>query len=147
MPFRIVAFSVIVLLPHLASASCPDVVSAALSSGLSNRERALWASTKREAEFAAVPQNNSRPHCTDTQQPEALATPTPLLDSASSGSTIRVSFIIGTDGRVHSPLMLESGGSLEDRIVLDAVRSWRFRPATCNGVPTETEARIGFSSR
>jgi TonB family protein len=81
------------------------------------------------------------------QQPEALATPTPLLDSSVSGGTIRVSFIIGTDGRVHSPLMLESGGSAEDRIVLDAVRSWRFRPATCNGVPTETEARIGFSSR
>ena len=35
----------------------------------------------------------------------------------------------------------------DDHIVLDAVRTWRYRPATCNGVPTEAEARIGFSER
>jgi hypothetical protein len=27
------------------------------------------------------------------------------------------------------------------------VRAWRYRPATCNGLPTETEGKIEFSSR
>jgi TonB family protein len=60
---------------------------------------------------------------------------------------VKVSFIIGTDGRVHSPLILESSGMVGDRHVLRTVRSWRYRPATCNGVPTEIEGKIEFSSR
>ena len=55
--------------------------------------------------------------------------------------------MIGTDGRVHSPLILESAGIVGDRRVLDTVRRWRYRPGTCNGVPTETEGKIEFSIR
>lgn len=77
----------------------------------------------------------------------ALATPDPLLTPAGRGRKVRVSFIIGTDGRVHSPLILESAGIVGDRRVLDAVRRWRYRPGTCNGVPTETEGKIEFSIR
>ena len=32
-------------------------------------------------------------------------------------------------GLVHSPLILESAGTPEDRTVLNAVRTWRYRPA------------------
>jgi len=64
-----------------------------------------------------------------------------------SSAKITVSFIVGTDGRVHSPLILESAGVSEDRTVLNAVRSWRYRPALCNGVPTEAEAKVEFSNR
>ena len=85
--------------------------------------------------------------CEAAQPPEALATPSPLLDVPGLSSAVTVSFIIGTDGRVHSPLILEGLGPAQDQIVLDTVRSWRFRPATCNGVPTEAEGKIAFSSR
>jgi len=81
------------------------------------------------------------------QPPGALATPDPLLTPAAHGRRVKVSFIIGTDGRVHSPLILESAGLAGDRHVLQTVRTWRYRPATCNGVPTETEGKIEFSSR
>jgi hypothetical protein len=27
------------------------------------------------------------------------------------------------------------------------VRYWRYRPALCNGVPTDAEAKVEFSSR
>jgi len=27
------------------------------------------------------------------------------------------------------------------------VRFWRYRPAMCNGVPTEAEAKVEFSGR
>jgi TonB family protein len=86
-------------------------------------------------------------NCEASEPPEPLATPNPLLDAAEPNSRVSVSFIIGTDGRVHSALILQSAGPTEDRTILDTVRSWRYRPAMCNGTATETEAKVEFSSR
>ena len=83
------------------------------------RERHVWASPNRETEFAAIG-HTSRSDCEATRPPEALATPSPLLDSPKENAKIKVSFIIGTDGRVHSPFILESTGHPDDRVVLDA---------------------------
>jgi TonB family protein len=105
----------------------------------------LWRVPVHDSQFADVPHSAALGRCERTRDPEALATPDPLLDSVPIDMRVRVSFIIGTDGRVHSPLVLESSGQSEDQVVLDAVRSWRYRPATCNGVPTETEGRVDFS--
>ncbi|MGA8153240.1 MAG: TonB family protein [Terriglobales bacterium] len=85
--------------------------------------------------------------CEVSQPPEALATPDPLLAATGSVERVAVSFIIGADGQVHSPVILESAGSLEDSNVLDALRAWRYRPALCNATPAESESRIEFSSR
>lgn len=101
----------------------------------------------RASQYVDVPRISSRPSCSNVQPPEALTTPNPPITSAAYGRSVKVSFIIGTDGRVHSPLILESAGIAGDRRVLQAVRTWRYRPATCNGVPTETEGKIVFSNR
>jgi len=114
---------------------------------LEQREREFSRSLVRAAQFVDVPHVSSRPACEDVQPPQALATPDPLFTSSTRGRKVKVSFIIGTDGRVHSPLILESAGMAGDRHVLQTVRTWRYRPATCNGVPTETEGKIEFSSR
>lgn len=118
-----------------------------LQASLMERERHIWSSAVHDSEFATLPRAASRTACGATQPPQALATPDPLLDEADLNSKISVSFIIGTDGRVHSALILESAGPVEDRTVLDAVRVWRYRPALCNGVPTDSEAKVEFSSR
>ena len=60
---------------------------------------------------------------------------------------VRVSFIIGSDGNVHSAFILNSGSPEEDRLVLRTVNLWRYRPALCNGVPTDSEARVRFMIR
>ena len=114
---------------------------------LSQREQRAWRSPIRASEFSDVPHVSARGRCEDTQPPEALTTPNPLMVPAVPGIKVRVSFIIGADGRVHSPLILESGGLMGDRNVLQTVRAWRYRPATCNGVPTEAEGKIEFSRR
>ena len=101
----------------------------------------------RASQFVDVIHVSSRPSCLDVQPPEALATPDPLFAPATRGERVTVSFIIGTDGRVHSPLILQSAGLAGDRHVLQTVRTWKYRPATCNGVPTEIEGKIEFSSR
>src|SRR5215831_15364229 len=117
------------------------------ASPLDHRERQVSLTLRRAAQYVDVPHISSRPACADVQPPQALTTPDPLLTSSASSGNIKVSFIIGTDGRVHSPLILQSAGVVGDRRVLQTVRTWRYRPATCNGVPTETEGKIEFSNR
>jgi TonB family protein len=134
----------LVLFPGLCFAKSGDPSGS--QNTLAVREHRVWTSPRRETEFAAIG-HTSRKNCEATRPPEALATPSPLLDSPNTKAKIKVSFIIGTDGRVHSPFILESAGQSDDQVVLDTVRSWRYRPGTCNGVPTETEAKIGFSGR
>jgi hypothetical protein len=125
---------------------------------------ALCASTISSASIPPLAANPSRPisiavlhhsemnssaaeRCEVSQPAEALATPDPLLGPSSSESTVAVSFVIGIDGRVHSPVILESAGSVEDTRVLQALRLWRYRPATCNAAPTEMESKVEFFSR
>jgi TonB family protein len=111
------------------------------------RESQLARTLTRASQFVDVAHLASRSACEQIQPPEALTTPDPLLTRTAPGQKIKVSFIIGTDGRVHSPLILESAGIAGDSHVLQTVRTWRYRPATCNGVPTETEGKIEFFSR
>jgi len=114
---------------------------------LVSRERQIWKAPVHNSEFADVPRTSARSQCEQAQPPEALATPNPVLGTADPRVKVKVSFIVGTDGRVHSPLILESAGSTEDHAILQTVRAWRYRPGMCNGVPTETEGKIEFSSR
>lgn len=117
------------------------------SATFEQRESQLSRTLSRASQFVDVPHISSRPACEEVQPPEALTTPDPLFTTVAHGQRVKVSFIIGTDGRVHAPLILESAGMAGDRRVLQTVRTWRYRPATCNGVPTETEGKIEFSSR
>jgi TonB family protein len=112
-----------------------------------DHERAILKSVPHSSQFSDVPHAGNPARCEDIHPPEALMTPNPLVMPVRDRSRVKVSFIIGTDGHVHSPLILESAGPVGDRSVLRAVRLWRFRPATCNGVPTEIEDKIEFSSR
>jgi len=113
---------------------------------LEQREQ-LFRTVTRDSEFASVPHVSAPRACEDVQPPQPLTTPDPLFTSVARNGKVKVSFIVGIDGRVHSPLILESAGTAGDRHVLQTVRTWRYRPATCNGVPTETEGKIEFSSR
>jgi TonB family protein len=126
-----------------ASTPAPSLSETALA----QREHQASRTLARASQFVDVRHSTASLNCEDAQGPEALATPDPLLTPLSGGKKVKVSFIIGADGHVHSPLILESAGLAGDRHVLQTVRTWKYRPATCNGVPTETEGKIEFSSR
>ena len=117
------------------------------SENFERRERLATRKLMRASQFVDVPHISARAVCQDVHPPEALTTPDPLFVATAHGRRVMVSFIIGIDGRVHSPLILESAGLSGDRDVLQVVRSWRYRPATCDGVPTEIEGKIEFSGR
>jgi TonB family protein len=138
-------FLALVAIPGLGFASAARPAGG--QTWLAKREHHVWSSASHDSEYAALVQTASRTSCGAMELPQALATPDPLLEAVDSKATVSVSFIIGTDGRVHSALILESAGPKEDRIVLGAVRLWRYRPARCNGIPTDAEAKVEFSSR
>ncbi len=116
-------------------------------SSLAAREQQMLTPAVHDAQFTEVRRFPGRPRCATSRPPEAIATPNPVLAGADSHDRVTVSFIVGTDGKVHSALVLGGGDLRADVAVLETVRRWRYRPATCNGVPTEVEARVEFSPR
>ncbi len=143
--FWLVVF--VLTFPAIAAASIGNATPLMRRISSAESPRGIWRTPARKSLFIDVAHTSSVvSRCEDIQPPEALATPNPLLMSAEDGSRVKVSFIVGTDGRVHSPLILESAGPIGDRNVLRTVRYWRYRPATCNGVPTETEGKVEFFS-
>lgn len=111
------------------------------------REHEVSRRLVRASQFVDVPHISLQRACQEIRPPQALTTPDPFFTPTERNGKVKVSFIIGTDGRVHSPLILESAGAAGDHHILQTVRFWRYRPATCNGVPTETEGKIEFSGR
>ncbi|MGH9643077.1 MAG: energy transducer TonB [Terriglobales bacterium] len=99
------------------------------------------------SEFNPIAEPLALPKCGRVRPPEALLTPDPLLMLEEDDMPVRVSFIVGSDGHVHSAFVLNGAAPDEDEAVLRAVRQWRYRPALCNGVPTDSEARVRFIVR
>lgn len=135
------------MVPAASTASVQVQPPRAGREALAEREHQVWKNPTRAAEFSIIPHVSARPRCEDTRPPQALTTPDPLLVPAGPGEKVKVSFIVGADGRVQSPLILESAGAADDHNVLQTVRTWKYRPATCNGVPIEAEGKIEFSRR
>lgn len=53
--------------------------------------------------------------------------------------------VVATDGSVTELKVLKSGGGAMDMAALEAVRQWRYAPATRNGVPISFPLNIGIS--
>ncbi len=119
-----------------------------LRAPLGESERHLVRVPAHISEFNPVSEPLALPRCGNVRPPEALLTPDPLLPAQNKDEEddvpVRVSFIVGSDGHVHSAFVLNGAGPDEDAAVLRAVRQWRYRPALCNGVPTDSEARVRF---
>ncbi|HEX9109851.1 MAG TPA: TonB family protein [Terriglobales bacterium] len=118
-----------------------------LRTPLAELERNLRRIPAHVSEFAPVAELLAVPICGEVRPPEALLSPDPVLQAQDVDLRVRVSFIVGADGHVHSAFILVSGGPDEDQLILRAVHRWRYRPALCNGVPTDTEARVLFATR
>jgi TonB family protein len=146
-PFRRAALAALLLVTPLAVFAATNSFSHRDLQLLERRDTRLSPLLSRASHFADIPHLSEQEVCEQVQLPVPLATPDPLSIPAAHGKKVAVSFIIGTDGRVHSPLVLESAGVPGDRRVLQTVRTWRYRPGTCNGVPTDTEGKIEFSVR
>jgi TonB family protein len=136
----------LLLLGAISAASAPrEKLTPDAARALSMREQRIFRPAAHDEKFADVPHAMAPSHCEQMRPPQALTTPDPALLLDDSDEALTVSLIVGADGDVHSPLILQGGDRQQQEAVLNAVRHWRYRPATCNGVPTEAEAKIEFS--
>jgi hypothetical protein len=86
--------------------------------------------------------------CESVEPPQALATPHAWVAAIPDNTKVVVNFIVGTDGQVYSPFVLDGRGSdALFRKLVNEVRRWHYRPALCNGVPTDAEVKVQLSSR
>jgi len=148
--------SLLLLLPMSAGLAWPCAPVSqrvhALPIPVAQLERSLLRVPAHISEFTPFSGPLALPKCEMVRPPEALLTPDPLLPTEllpteDDPLLVRVSFIVGSDGHVHSAFVLTGARIDEDEAVLRAVRQWRYRPALCNGVPTDSEARVRFSIR
>jgi len=76
----------------------------------------------------------------DVKQPKLLFRPPlrypEMAESLRLEGTVRVTCIIARDGTVHGPQALSGPAVLRDAAT-EAVKQWRFSPASLNGVPFE----------
>jgi len=85
-------------------------------------------------------------YCPALLPPKPLATPLPAFPKAGRGS-LKIRFVIGTDGRLHKLAVVNSAGRAADSKAFNALRRWRYKPALCNGVPMEAEGTVEFPGR
>ena len=80
--------------------------------------------------------------------PRALVTPEPVYPAHHNDNvTVVLSITIGEDGKPLNPEVARSGGKDFDRAALEAVRSWRFQPAKCDGAPYPAKVNVEMEMR
>lgn len=137
------------LLLLILPAACPAVVLNAPPTSFRTGPYAKLADGKVHLlKFQPLEEADVEMQCESTVPPQALATPHAWVAAIPDDTKIVVNFIIGTDGQVYSPFVLDGAGSHTlFRKLVDEVRRWHYRPALCNGVPTDAEVKVQLSSR
>lgn len=92
---------------------------------------------KQTAQFLAV--RNTNRGCVAFRPPQAISERAPL--GLSGDARARLNFVITRDGDVGSIVVLHLSSG-DERDLIGAVMGWRFRPAMCDGVPTDAEADV-----
>jgi TonB family protein len=97
-----------------------------------------------EALFARPPDAVEIGNCpTVITRPETVHT---LYPAYPGNVTVVLSTIIGEDGSPRDSKIARSAGKNFDQAALDALRNWRFKPATCDGSPIAVMVNIEMGS-
>jgi TonB family protein len=78
--------------------------------------------------------------------PEAIYSPEPSFSDearkAKFQGIVMLMVVVGTDGRPYNIRVRQSLGMGLDEQAIEAVRNWRFRPATFHGQPVATQIAV-----
>jgi TonB family protein len=97
--------------------------------------------------FSPLEEADVKMQCASSQAPRAVYLPHATFAEIPDDAKVVINLIIGSDGEVYSPFVVNGVGSPLDRKLVETVRHWHYRPALCNGVPTDAEVKIELSSR
>ncbi len=73
--------------------------------------------------------------------------PPPPTESFTGTIVVSVSAAVGSDGRVHNPKVVSEPRLQFDKPAVAAVQEWRFKPASCDGQPIESEVVVQVAFR
>jgi TonB family protein len=105
-----------------------------------SRDRAL---------FAPPPGAMKSANCQGiVKPPSPVSTPDPELPQRKTPKNpVVLGLSIAADGSIRDLRVLQSVDETFDHAAMKAVQKWRFRPATCDGVPIETMISVSVSFR
>jgi TonB family protein len=66
----------------------------------------------------------------------------PLGAPRDVNARVELAFVIDAKGRTQDIRAVKPGQKAFDQAAIDAVRGWKFKPATCNGVPMATRINV-----
>ena len=92
-----------------------------------------------------IPMRDGANSCQQFTAPEPVSTREPL--DFGSDATARLNFVVNANGQVNGVVILGVNGQLDQQALVEAVIGWRFRPATCDGAPVDSEATLDLESR
>ena len=85
-------------------------------------------------------------HDSSVKAPRALHTPEPKYSRSAKNEgiqgTVTLSVVIGTDGKAHHVKVVKSLEPSLDANAIEAVKTWKFAPATKDGQPVAVEMRL-----
>jgi periplasmic protein TonB len=80
--------------------------------------------------------------------PHAEYSPDPgYPDHHNENTMVVIWTIIGVDGKPQDVRIARSGGQDFDRLALEMAQKWRFKPATCDGLPMPAQINIEIAFR
>jgi len=101
-----------------------------------------------EPEAPKLPQPAQPVVVSDYKGPELLSRVEPVYSAFARNSrlqgSVKISATIGADG-VPRNLSVVGGNATLAEMGLEAVRQWRYKPATLNGQPVESQTNISFN--
>src|SRR6266404_6186261 len=87
--------------------------------------------------------------CRDAVAPVLLNSPGPKVPGTfwqtHEAGKVVLQVWVETDGRVTFQRVVKTSGAEYSDLAAQAVRSWRYKPATCGGQPTRTDLTISMS--
>lgn len=96
--------------------------------------------------FAPLVGGTESVNCQEVPRPPTpVYTPRPVpprIENPKNPVVIRL--IVGTDGKPHDLRVVGSVDKAFDNAAMEAVRRWRFKPATCDGEPVATRMDVNI---
>jgi TonB family protein len=100
--------------------------------------------------FTAPPGSIELANCSTKEiPPVTISAPQPSFPFGTTENTeVTLGLLIDIKGHPQTVTVTRSGGKQFDKVAVNTVRRWRFKPATCNGepVPTQIAVEMNFST-
>jgi TonB family protein len=85
--------------------------------------------------------------CASPKAPRVYYSPDPVVSKPDIDGTVVLWAKIGQDGRANDIKVVRSLNPTEDGEAIEAVRTWKFKPATCDGNPVTVQINIEVNFR